>query len=145
MLGKHSLEPDGLSDCQVAIAGLEGSREIQKAELAGPREGIWYSYRNPRRWLLKTQWQENRLDLFFSYWAAGRHELTLFFADGSKQSVAFDVPPPRAPYLQADLQCQESNVHVIRNGDPAYSQVMASCLKNILASFPVTAAERDVP
>ena len=140
LIGKSSVEPDGILDCLVRIDGLPAGKKIGSATLSGPREGVWLSYKNPQRWLLKTDWQDNHLMLAFTYWAAGQHQLDITFDDGSKQSVLFHIPPSKSPWFDADLQVAESNVHVIRKREPEYTEVMTSCLKNLLDSFPVTAA-----
>ena len=148
LVGKTSIEPDGIPDCLVRIQGLGKKRVIRSTRLIGPRDGVWLSSPNddPRRWLLKTDWQKNQLILSFTYWAAGPHQLELTFDDGAKQSVAFRIPPANAPWFAADLDVAKSNVRVICKRGPQYTQVMTSCLKNILNSFPIadstTATER---
>jgi hypothetical protein len=137
LVGKTSLDPDGTPDCLVSIQGLSRGKTVRSATLTGPREGVWLSYTNPRRWLLKTVWENDSLMLAFTYWAPGRHQLDMTFDDDTKASVTFAVPVLNAPYFQADLQVSQSNVRVIHKQEPEYTKVMSSCLQNILESYPL--------
>ena len=136
-LGKTRFEPDGVPDCSVRISGLSPGKSVKNAKLTGPREGVWLSHENPRRWLLKTQWQGNQLQVAFRHWAAGTHRVDIQFEDGAKSSVPFRVPVPNSPWSEADLEPETSNVHVIRAQEPEYTGVMTSCLKNLLESCTV--------
>ncbi len=137
LVGKAGSEPDGEPDCLVSIQGLPAGKSIRSATLTGPREGVWLSDPNPQRWRLKATWENDCLLLSFTFWDPGKHQLLVTFDDGTQESVAFSLPAKNAPCFQADLQVNQSNVRVLHKQEPEYTQVMTSCLKNILESYPV--------
>lgn len=137
VIGKTSFAPDGTPDCQVQILGLPAGKRIASAKLTGPRNGIWLSRENPERWLLKTQWIGDQLQLAFTFWAAGSHQLVIEFDDGTTETVRFRVPTPGSPWFVADLDVDRSNILVMRAEEPEYTRAMTSCLTNLLESFPI--------
>ncbi len=137
LLGKTSWQPDGVPDCLVRITGWPAGKAVRSATLTGPHEGVWLSDENPTRWLLKTTWQQNVLQLAFTFYAAGVHQLDVTFDDDSKATVSFSVPIPGSPLFSAQLDAAQSNVHVPCKQEPLYTEVMTSCLKNLLESYPL--------
>ena len=134
-IGRHALSPDGASDCRVCIDGLPAGAEIAAATLHGPRDGTWVSREDQRWWRIQVQHEGDLLVADFSYWDSGMHRLELEMSDATTRSIEFHVSAPDSPHFTADFDVRESNIRVFRQSDD-YGEIMGSCLRNLLASFP---------
>jgi len=76
-----------------------------------------------------------RLDGYFQFYAPGEHEVEVVYEDGSRQSARFQVPQVDPLGLRIVLDPANPNGFVFRSTHPRYKQIMASCLKNLLADL----------
>jgi hypothetical protein len=73
--------------------------------------------------------------VYFQFWAAGEHQVELVYEDGSSQSATFRVPNLGSLGLRVELEPAEPSGFVFRSVHPEYRQILASCLKNLLAEL----------
>jgi hypothetical protein len=59
----------------------------------------------------------------------------MVYEDGSRQSARFQVPQSDSLGLRVVLDPAHPNGFVFRSTNPRYKQIMASCLKNLLADL----------
>jgi Inosine-uridine preferring nucleoside hydrolase len=102
LIGKNHMKPDGTNDCLVRVHGLTAGK-VACATLRGPRIGKWLSYPNPKHWRVGTNWENDYLAVYFSYWKNGRHRLELEFENGKTERISFHVPLPNSPRFRANL------------------------------------------
>jgi len=134
-VGTGDLKPDGKLDCQVAVLGVAPERELKNIIITGPNEGRWEHVETGRWWRVAPQRNGRRLDVYFQFWAAGEHQVELVYHDGSSQSATFHVPDFGTPGLRVELEPAEPSGFVFRSVHPEYQQILASCLKNLLATL----------
>jgi hypothetical protein len=134
-VGTGKPEPDGKPDCCVRILGVEERKPIRNIVLTGPREGRWEHVETGRWWRLVFDREGRRLDAYFQFYAAGDHRIEITFNDGTTQGASFAVPNVAAPRLRVELAPKEPNGFVFRATDPRYQAIMASCLRNLLATL----------
>jgi len=134
-VGTGRPEPDGRADCCVCVLGVPPEKKIKNVVLTGPNQGRWEYVETGRWWRLALDRDAKRLDCYFQFWAAGVHQVEVVYEDGSSQRARFDVPQIRFSGLRVDLNPAEPNGLVFRSIHPQYKQIMASCLKNLLAGL----------
>ena len=134
-VGTAKPEPDGKPDCCVRVLGAEEKKPIRNIVLTGPREGRWEYVEAGRWWRLAFDREGRRLDAYFQFFAAGDHRIEITYEDGATQAAAFAVPNVVAPRLRVELTPKEPNGFVFRSTDPRYKAIMASCLRNLLATL----------
>jgi hypothetical protein len=103
--------------------------------LTGPRAGRWEYVETGRWWRLAVDRDGRRLDCYFQFWAVGEHQIEVICEDGSSQSARFQVPPLDPTGLHVELNPTRPSGFVFRSTDARYKQIMASCLKNLLAEL----------
>ena len=140
-VGTQRPEPDGRADCSVRIVGVEPDRPIKNIVITGPKEARWELVETGRWWRLAIARQGRQLDCWFQFYAAGEHEAQIIYEGGQAQSVRFTVPAA-GPGLRVALDSPEPNGWVFRAADPRYKQIMAACLKNLLAGLGERAGEK---
>lgn len=133
-VGTAGLEPDGRLDCCVRVVGVPRGKKVKNVVITGPRDGRWEYLPTGRWWRIALDHGET-LDCYFQFWAAGEHRVEVAYDDGSSQSARFQVPPRDATRLRVELDSPRPNGFVFRSADPRYKQIMASCLKNLLADL----------
>jgi hypothetical protein len=133
-VGAARPEPHGRTDCRVQIVGVEPDRPIKNIVLTGPNEGRWELIETGRWWRLVYERHARQLDCYFQFYAPGEHEAQILYANGTKQSVRFSVPAA-GPWLKVALDPSDPNGSVFRSTDPRYKQIMASCIRNLLAGL----------
>jgi len=132
-VGTGRPEPDGRADCCVRVLGIPAGKKIKNVVLTGPRQGRWEYTETGRWWRIVMDREDRKLDCYFQFWAAGEHLLEVVYEDGSPQSVRFQVPPVDSTGLHVELDPATPNGFVFRSTHTHYKQIMASCLKNLLA------------
>jgi hypothetical protein len=134
-VGTRSPKPDGRADCCVRVLGVPKGKPIRNIVLTGPRKARWEHVETGRWWRAAYERNGPRLDVYFQFWAAGEHRVQIVYADGASQSAAFDVAALGGPSLRVDLAPAQPNAFVFRATDKRYSQILASCLENLLAGL----------
>ena len=134
-VGTAKPEPDGRPDCLVRVLGVKPQQTITNLILTGPNKGRWECVATGRWWRAAYERHERQLDCFFQFWAAGKHQIEIVYADGARQSATFEVPNVETTGLCVDLKATDPNGFVFRATDPRYRQIMASCLKNLLGGL----------
>jgi hypothetical protein len=134
-VGTGTLEPDGRADCCVRVVGLAPDEPIKNVILTGPKEGRWEQVETGRWWRVVCDRRKGELDCFFQFYAAGPHRIEIVYARGASQSAEFEVPAAAETGLHVSLDAAEPNGFVFRSTDPRYQQILASCLKNLLAGL----------
>lgn len=134
-VGTAMPEPDGRADCLVRVLGVKPQQTIANVVVTGPNKGRWEYMATGRWWRVACDRHERQLDCFFQFWAAGRHQIEIVYADGSRQSASFEVPHVETTGLCVDLKAADPNGYVFRATDARYKQIMASCLKNLLGGL----------
>jgi hypothetical protein len=134
-VGTKDVKPDGKLDCQVTVLGVEPGKELKNVIVTGPNEGRWERVETGRWWRVACHRDERRLDVYFQFWAAGEHRVELVYEDGSSQSAPFSVPNLGSLGLRVDVDPDEPSGFVFRSVHPEYQQILASCLKNLLADL----------
>ena len=134
-VGTAQLEPDGRPDCRVRVSGLKSDAPVKNIVLTGPKQGRWEYVATGRWWRVAQQRTGQRLDGYFQFWAPGEHQIEIVYEDGSSQTARFHVPRADPAALDVQLNPPEPNGFVFRHTDPRYRQIMASCLKNLLAGL----------
>jgi len=136
-VGTHSLKPDGQPDCHARVLGVDANLAIQNVVLTGPDNGHWEHVETGRWWRVAWERQGRQLDFFFQFYAAGQHRAEIVYADGSTQSVTFEVPDPVSRRLGVELDPSAANGHIFRQTDPRFGPILAACLKHTLAELGV--------
>jgi len=134
-VGTGRPEPDGRADCCVRVLGIPAEKKIANVVLTGPRKGRWEFVETGRWWRVAIDREDRRLDAYFQFYAAGEHAVEVVYEDGSRQSARFRVPQIDPLGLHVVLDPAQPNGFVFRSTDPRYRQIMASCLKNLLADL----------
>lgn len=134
-VGTRSLEPDGRLDCHVRVVGIDPAKPIANIVLTSPRDGRWEHVDTGRWWRVGYDRQGNRLECYFTYYASGEHTIEFTYADGSTQAVKFDVVPQSPARLATKIGPDRPNVQLFRATHGQYGEIMASCLKNLLAEL----------
>jgi hypothetical protein len=115
--------------------GVAPEKTIQNIILTGPKEGRWEFVETGRWWRLAYERHGRTLDGYFHFWTHGRHQVEIMYEDGSKQTASFDVPNVGAARFRVELHPSQPNGFVFRKTAPRYQQILASCLKNLLAGL----------
>jgi len=134
-VGTGRPEPDGRADCCVRVLGIPAEKKIKNVVLTGPNKGRWEHVETGRWWRVAIEREGRRLDGYFQFWAAGEHQVEVVYQDGSRQSTRFRVPRLGTSGLRVELNPGQPNGFVFRSTHPRYKQIMASCLKNLLADL----------
>ncbi len=134
-VGTGRPEPDGRPDCGVRVVGVHPERTIQNLILTGPKQGRWEYVETGRWWRVAFQRHGTQLDAWFQFYAPGEHQIEIVYADGTRQIARFEVPNVGPAALRVEVDPTEPNGLVFRAIDPRYPQIMASCLKNLLAEL----------
>jgi len=134
-VGTGRPEPDGRADCCVRVLGIPADKKIKNVVLTGPRKGRWEFVATGRWWRVAIDRDGRRLDGYFQFYAAGDHEVEVVYEDGAHQSARFQVPQVDPLGLRIVLDPANPNGLVFRSTHPRYKQIMASCLKNLLADL----------
>jgi hypothetical protein len=134
-VGTKGAKPDGKLDCQVAVLGVDTGKKLKNVVITGPNEGRWEHVETGRWWRVACHRDARRLDVYFQFWAAGEHQVELVYEDGSSRSATFRVPNIGSLGLRFEIGPAESSGSVFRSVHPEYQQILASCLKNLLAEL----------
>ena len=134
-VGTRDLSPDGKPDCHVRLLGLNAGKPLQNLILTGPKEGRWEFVETGRWWRVACERQEQQLDVYFQFWAAGEHRAEIVYEDKSTQELTFVVPEQSPADLRTELDPQQPNCHVFQQTEPRFGQILESCLKNTLAEL----------
>lgn len=134
-VGTHAAQPDGRHDCCVRVLGVPADKSIRNIVLTGPQQGRWEHAATDRWWRVAYQRGPQRLDVWFQFYAPGEHRVEILYADGTAQAATFTVPDVAAAGLHVKLDPAVPNGWVFRAIDPRYPQILASCLKNLLANL----------
>lgn len=134
-VGTNRPEPDGRPDCCVQVRGLPAERPIKNIVITGPNQGRWEYVATGRWWRVAYDRHAGRLDAWFQFYASGPHRIELVFADGQPMTAEFTVLKPDPARFHVDLAAKEPNGWVFRATDPRFKQIMAACLKNLLADL----------
>ena len=134
-VGTVTPEPDGIPDCCVRIAGVRAQTPVKNLVLTGPKQGRWEYIETGRWWRLAYQRHGELLDCYFQFYAPGEHQIEIHYEGGGVQSAKFQVPNVAVPELRVDLESADPNGFVFHAIDPEYPQILASCLKNLLADL----------
>jgi hypothetical protein len=134
-VGTGSMSPDGRLDCCVRVAGVGPAKPIKNIVLTGPSQGRWEYVETGRWWRVAYEREGRRLDCYFQFFAAGEHRIEITYHDGASQSALFNVPSATAPALRVELDPRSPNGFVFQTLDKRYPQILASCLKNLLAGL----------
>jgi hypothetical protein len=134
-VGTSKLAPDGRPDCQVRLLGVAPGKPIGNLVLTGPRTGRWEHVATERWWRVAYERDKNHLDAYFQFYADGEHQIQVLYGDGTSQTATFGVRRVAPIRLRAQFDPAEPNCHVFRTSDKRYHQILASCLKNLLAGL----------
>jgi hypothetical protein len=134
-VGTGSPEPDGRPDCCVRVLGLKPDAAIKNIVLTGPNKGRWEHAATGRWWRVAHRREGRQLDCYFQFYAPGEHQIEIVYDDGAAQSAKFQVPNVGGAQFSVELNPSAPNGYVFRFTDPRYRQIMASCLKNLLAGL----------
>ncbi len=132
-VGTGRPEPDGRADCCVRVLGIPAEKKIKNVVLTGPRAGRWEYVETGRWWRLALD-RNQQLDCYFQFWTVGEHQIEVIYEDGSSQSARFQVPQLDPTGLHVELDPAKPNGFVFRSTSGRYKEIMASCLKNLLAA-----------
>ncbi|NUQ62501.1 MAG: hypothetical protein HUU20_08430 [Pirellulales bacterium] len=134
-VGNRQAGPDGKRDCLVRLSGVPGGTTVRNVVLTGPKEGRWELQETGRWWRVFLEPSGDRLDCWFSFYAAGPHRMELQLDDGKTEVLKFDVPQPPATALESQLDAAKPNARVFHITDELYPEILASALKNLLAGL----------
>ena len=134
-IGTRELKPDGQPDCHARVLGVDADRALQNLVLTAPNNGRWEHVETGRWWRVGLDRTGRQLDLYFQFYAAGEHRAEIVYADGTTQSVAFEVPDLASRNLHVELDSAAANGHVFRQTDPRFGSILAACLKHTLAEL----------
>jgi hypothetical protein len=130
-----SAEAGSRRDCCVRVFGLDPQRPIKNIILTSPNQGRWEYLKTARWWRVTYEREQGPLDCHFAFYVPGEHKIEVVFADGGSQSASFVVPGSSGLELHVDLRPAQPNAFVFRSIDARYPQILASCLKNLLAEL----------
>jgi hypothetical protein len=134
-VGTAAPEPDGRPDCCVRVAGVPRDAAIENIVITGPKKGRWEHRPTGRWWRVAFERSDERLDCYFTFYAAGQHAIAVVAGGGrSLPRASFAVPDLAGGGLRAEANAERPNCRVFRQKG-TYRVLMPSCLRNLLAGL----------
>ncbi|MDD5199083.1 MAG: hypothetical protein PHC88_04710 [Terrimicrobiaceae bacterium] len=121
----------------VRTLGAPADKQIKDIVITGPKGARWEYIEPVRRQRVTYEREGKYLDLYFQlgYTVKGEHSIDLTFADGSTQSAKVDIPNDNGGGIKVEINAARPNGYVFRQTDKRYNEIMASCLKQLLAGL----------